>query len=78
MADMTFDEVLHLAEQLTPEEQKALIVRLEAEVRQREAELNISTQEDFNRTFDLLVFDAGPWPAELTLRREDEYGDSAR
>lgn len=75
MADVTFDEVWHLAEQLTPQEQKALIARLEAEVQEHEAG---QTQADFARTFGLLVFDTGAWPAALTLRREDEYGDDER
>ncbi len=78
MADVTFDEVLHLAEQLTPEEQKALIAYLVTEVQHREAGRTASTQDDFNRTFDLLVFDTGPWPTGLSLRREDEYGDEER
>jgi hypothetical protein len=78
MADLTFDEVVHLAKQLTPEEQKALIAQLEAEVRQREARPSVSTQDNFNQAFGLLLFDAGPWPSQLTLRREDEYGDTER
>ena len=78
MADVTFDEVVHLVNQLTPEEQKALIALLEAEVRQRETQRNIPTQDDFNQTFGLLVFDPGPWPAGLSLRREDEYEDTER
>ena len=30
------------------------------------------------RTFDLPVHDLGPWPTELSLRREDLYGDDGR
>jgi hypothetical protein len=71
MTDVTFEEVLHLAEQLTPADQQALIERLrQHQERDRE--------HTFQQTFGLLVFDPGPWPDHLTLRREDEYGDDER
>ena len=73
MADITLSEILSLAEKLTPEEQRALIAHLETEARQRELAQHQTTHQDFERTLGLLVFDVGPWPAGMTLRREDEH-----
>lgn len=72
MADIAFEEVAALAEQLTPKEQQALVERLQAK-------RGDVVQPSFKpRTLDLLVFDVGEWPEELTLRREDEYGEDER
>ena len=69
MAEITLEQVYREACQLPPEEQEELIERLKA-VRQAHAVLD--------PRLDLLVFDVGPWPDGLTLRREDEYGDAQR
>ena len=71
MADVTLNEVVQLAEKLTPEDQQALIAHL-----QEHAHKDIG--KEFDRLFNLFVFDVGEWPQEITLRRKDEYGDSER
>jgi hypothetical protein len=68
MTDATFEEVIKLAEQLTPEEQEALIEHLRAS-KQRAKQRPSAT---------LTVFEVGVWPQGMTLRREDEYGDDGR
>lgn len=68
MSDLTLDHVLKLAEQLTPEEQQALVERLLAK----------RAETGKRPPLDLLMFDVGPWPEALTLRREDEYGERER
>jgi hypothetical protein len=67
MADITFEDVLELAEQLSPEEQARLIDELQAKrpARQRPP-LNFP------------VDDVGEWPEGLSLRREEWYGDDER
>jgi hypothetical protein len=70
MVDGLFDEVVRLAEQLSPIEKRALVERLQA-----------SSPEKPNKVrppLNLLVFEVGSWPPDLTLRREDEYGDDGR
>ena len=69
MAEIPLEQVYRAARRLAPEEQEALIERLRAE-RKAHAVLD--------PTLSLLVFDVGPWPDGLTLRREDEYGDDQR
>lgn len=71
VTDANFTEVVRLAEQLTPEEQQALIMHLEEQFLHRQEQIR-DTHRRFNETFDLLVFDVGAWPDGLTLRREDE------
>lgn len=67
MADITFEDVVKFAEQLTPEEQEKLIARLESQrVRGKRPSLNFP------------VDDLGAWPEGLSLRREDWYGDDGR
>lgn len=61
-----FETLVKLVEQLPQEERLALIERVQHRDQRRRV------------TDDLLMFDVGPWPEELTLRREDEYGDSER
>lgn len=77
MADVTFTEVVQLAEKLTPEEQQALIVYLQEHSKSRNGE-GRSVSKAFDEMFNLLVFDVGQWPEGMTLRREDEYGDDDR
>lgn len=67
MADITFEDVLELAEQLTPEEQDKLIAELSAKRPSR-------TRPPLNFPVD----DLGPWLEGLSLHREDWYGDGER
>jgi hypothetical protein len=62
---LSFEDLVHLAEQLTPEEQKTLIERLE-------------TGKKKPVPFDFPVIDIGPWPGDFSLRREDWYSDDGR
>ncbi len=69
MSEMTLDELYRAVSQLPPEQQQELIERLQA---QREAMVQVQPE------LNLLVFDVGPWPEDLLLRREDVYGDDKR
>jgi hypothetical protein len=70
MADVTFEEVLHLAEQLKPEEQAALVEHLQELTRTRQL-----SAEEKRTLFESIVVDIGPWPQDWSLRREDWYDD---
>lgn len=61
MSDITFEEVLKFAEQLTPEEQDRLIERLR--LRRKRQPLQFP------------VDDLGAWSDDFSLRREDWYDD---
>lgn len=69
MDTLSLEQVIKAAEQLTPAEQVSLISRLQARQTARVEEMP---------SLGLLIFDVGPWPENLTLRREDEYGDQQR
>lgn len=64
MADITFEDVLELAEQLSPEEQARLI-----------EELQLKHQHPKRPPLRFPVDDLGPWPEAFSFRREDWYGD---
>lgn len=61
-----FETLVELVEQLPPDQRSALIER----VQHKEQPKPLSKQ--------FLVFDVGDWPKDMTLRREDEYGDDGR
>ncbi len=64
MTDVTFEDVLKFAEQLTPEEQEELIVRLRTQpITQKRPSLQFP------------VDDLGTWDDTFSLRREDWYDD---
>ena len=62
-----YETLVELVEQLPDEQQRDLVERVRHKTTKR---ARLSEQ--------LLVFDVGEWPAGLTLRREDEYGDDGR
>jgi hypothetical protein len=68
MADITLEDVLELAEQLTPDEQARLIEVLQAK----------HPRKGKRPPLNFPVDDVGPWPESLSLRREDMYGDDER
>ena len=70
MVDVTFDEVAQLAERLSPEEQRALIVYLEERAQQRQLTVN-----EWMSLFDALMIDVGAWPEDDALKRTDWYDD---
>jgi hypothetical protein len=63
---ITLDQVIHLVNQLTPDEQEKLTEYLELQKKKRSI------------LDDIPVVDVGPWPEGLSLRREDMYGDDER
>ncbi len=65
-SEITLEQVYREVSQLSPEEQEALIVRLQA---MRKARARVDAR------LGLLVFDVGPWPKGATLRREDEQSN---
>ena len=69
MTDMTFEDVVRAAEQLSDEERIALIERLQNSLKKRPG---------IRPALNFPVDDLGPWPEGLSLRREDMYGDDGR
>jgi hypothetical protein len=63
---ITLDQVIHLVNQLTPDEQEKLTEYLELQKKKRSI------------LDDIPVVDVGPWPEGLSLRREDMYGNNER
>lgn len=72
MAQVTFEEVVKLAEQLTPVEQQALIAHLQEIAKQREL-----TFAEWKALFDSMKDDT-PIIADVSPRRVDWYGDDGR
>lgn len=65
MSTTLFDQVLRAAQRLTPQEQQELIERLWEIDHKRPRSI-----------LDVLPLDnVGSWPEDLSLRREDMYGD---
>jgi hypothetical protein len=65
--NIPYETLVYLVAQLSPEQQEDLVHRVLAHQQERQ---KLSDQ--------LLVFDPGPWPNKMSLRREDEYGDEGR
>lgn len=63
---VTLDQVIHMVNQLTPDEQEKLTEYLELQKKKRSI------------LDDIPVVDVGPWPEGLSLRREDMYGNNER
>ena len=72
MIDVTYDAVVKLAEQLTPEAQKALIDHLQ-EIAKRRA----LSFEEWRAVFDSMVDDT-PILNDISPRRVDWYDDDGR
>ena len=73
MQDVTYGDVVRLAEQLTTEEQKALAAHLQQLAEQRE----LDRQERLT-LFDSMIVDLGPVAPDFSFSREDWYGDDER
>ncbi len=67
MESPTVEALVRLAEQLSEAEQEELVRRLEALLPPRQ-----------RPSTTLRVFHVNHFPEDLTLRREDEYGDDER
>lgn len=72
MAQITYDAVARLAEQLSPGEQQALIEHLQGIARQRELSF-----EEWKALFDSLKIDT-PIVGQFSDRRVDWYDDDGR
>lgn len=73
MADITFDEVVKLADQLTPAEKQALAQHLLQTAQEREM-----TPQERIAIFHSMIIDLGPVSPSYSDRREDWYGDDGR
>jgi hypothetical protein len=73
MADVTFTEVLRLAEQLKPEEQEALVEHLRTLAKQRQL-----TPEEKKALLRSMIIDVGQVLPGYSDHREDWYGDDGR
>jgi hypothetical protein len=73
MAEVTYEEVVRLAEQLTAVEQEALLEHLQKIAQHRQL-----TVEERKALFESLVTDLGPVSPDYSDRREDWYGDDER
>jgi hypothetical protein len=73
MVSIFYDEVVSLAEKLTPEEREALGKRL-----LEKPEKPKMSAEEFRQWFESLAFDAGAVLEGYSDRREDWYGDDGR
>lgn len=72
MTYIVYDAVVKLAEQLSPEEQQALIEHLQGIAKQRQ--LNF---DEWGVLLDSIKFNVSPG-AEFSDRRADWYGDDGR
>lgn len=72
MADVRYEEVVRLADQLSPSEQKALIAYLQDVAKQREL-----TQDEWNAAIDAVKVSIPPGPS-FSDRRADWYDDNGR
>jgi len=73
MAGVTYEDVVRLAEQLTPSEQDALLEHLQKIAQQRQL-----TIEERKALLEAAVVDLGPVAPDFSFRREDWYGDDER
>jgi hypothetical protein len=72
MSQITYDAIVRLAEQLSPEEQKALIKHLQEVAKLRELSF-----EEWKALFDSMKDDR-PVVGDISPRREDWYDDDGR
>ena len=68
MSAMTIEQILRAVGQLSTEERETLLERLQT-IRQTRANSILD---------DIPIIDVGPWPENLSLRREEMYGDDQR
>lgn len=72
MAHITYDEVVRLADQLSPEDQRALIVHLQAVAQQRPL-----SKDEWKALFEASILKV-PIAGDFSPRREDWYDDDGR
>ena len=72
MVEVTYQQVIRLAEQLTPQEQRALVAYLQ------DLRRHGLTKEERLSLFESLITDLGPVAPDSSFRREDWYSDDER
>jgi hypothetical protein len=72
MSQIEYEQVVTLAEQLTPIEQQALIAHLSELGKRRELR-----PEEWKALFESIIIDR-PISGEISFRREDWYSDDGR
>ncbi len=71
MAGGTYQQIIRLAEQLAPQEQRAFVDYLQSLRRH-----GLPKKERL-RLFESMITDLGPVPPDFSFRREDWYGSGA-
>ena len=71
MAEMTFNQVFHAAQQLPPDEQDRLIRQLQA------ARQHTLTADEKREILQSMIIHMDEWPEDWSLHREDWYDDHA-
>ncbi len=69
MLDVTYSEVIKLAERLNADEQIALAEHLQELAQQRQLEV-----DERLALFEAMIVDLGPVPSDFSFSREDWYG----
>jgi lipoprotein NlpI len=64
MASVTYERVIRLAEQLTPQEQEALVAHLQQLAQQRQL-----TKQERKALFASMIVDLGPVSPDFSFRR---------
>ena len=72
MVEGTYQQVIRLAEQLTPQEQRTLVAYLQ--ILRRHG----LPKEERLSLFESMLTDLGPVSPDFSFRREDWYGDDER
>ena len=73
MLDVTYEEVVRLAEQLPADEQVALAEHLQELAQQRQLGV-----DERLALFESMMVDLGPVAPDFSFSREDWYGDDER
>jgi hypothetical protein len=73
MAQAAYEQVIRLVEQLSPQEQEALVAYLQERAKHR----HLTTSER-KALFESMTVDLGPVSPDISLRRADWYGDDER
>lgn len=73
MAQVAYEQVIRLVDQLTPQEQEALVAYLQDRATHRRL-----TTGERRALFESMTVDLGPVSPDVSLRRADWYGDDER
>lgn len=73
MVQAVYQEIVKLFEQLTPQEQDALVTHLQELAQHRQL-----TKEERKALFESMSVDLGTVSSDFSFRREDWYGNDER